>query len=368
VNLESSPKIIMNPGPEFHAAARIWQGIPGLERASNGRLWATWYTGEQGEGPNNHVVVVTSEDDGHTWTEPVMAILPATREERCYDACLWVDPLGRLWLFWAQSEMRPEHCDGHAGVWAIRTTDGTGPSPQWSEPCRLCDGVMMNKPTVLSTGEWLLPVAVWSLQKQAVPNPAYPQLSNVLCSEDQGGTWTLRGSADVPDRTFDEHMLVERQDGSLWMLVRTTYGVGESVSFDRGRTWAPGRPTNITGPCSRFFIRRLRSGNLLLVNHLSSTPGVRANLAAKLSKDDGATWQSTSLMLDERTGVSYPDGVEAPDGRIYIIYDHNRGDRRYSVGTEEREILMAVFTERDIEAGRPVDSRTRLRVTVNKLL
>lgn len=59
--------------------------------------------------------------------------------------------------------------------------------------------------------------------------------------------------------------------------------------------------------------------------------------------------------------------AQAPDGRIYIIYDHNRGDRRSTTADAEREILMAVFTERDIEAGRPVDPRTRLRVQVNRI-
>jgi hypothetical protein len=84
------------------------------------------------------------------------------------------------------------------------------------------------------------------------------------------------------------------------------------VAAAGGRTWEPGRPSRLSGNNSRFFIRRLRSGNLLLVNHL--TCGVRANLAAMLSKDDGETWLVSSLMLDERTGVSYPDGVEAADG------------------------------------------------------
>ena len=38
--------------------------------------------------------------------------------------------------------------------------------------------------------------------------------------------------------------------------------------------------------------------------------------------------------------MSYPDGGEAPDGTIYIIYDYSR--------RTEREILLAAFTEEDI--------------------
>lgn len=49
----------------------------------------------------------------------------------------------------------------------------------------------------------------------------------------------LRGGCKVPKdvRQFDEHMFVERKDDSLWLLVRTQYGIGERVSTDRGKTW-----------------------------------------------------------------------------------------------------------------------------------
>ncbi len=64
-------------------------------------------------------------------------------------------------------------------------------------------------------------------------------------------------------------------------------------------------------------------------------------LSAWLSDDDGKTWQG-GLMLDERKGVSYPDGFQAPDGTIYISYDRNRAT--------DGEILLARFTEEDILA------------------
>ena len=50
----------------------------------------------------------------------------------------------------------------------------------------------------------------------------------------------LRGHADVPMRSFDEHMIVQKKDGTLWMLVRTFDGLGESFSSDGGFTWTPG--------------------------------------------------------------------------------------------------------------------------------
>jgi hypothetical protein len=153
-------------------------------------------------------------------------------------------------------------------------------------------------------------------------------------------------------------MLVERKDGSLWMLVRTRYGIGGSVSSDRGKTWPAVSPLAIQHPTARFFISRLISGNLLLVKHgpLDARTG-RSHLTAYLSKDDGQTWMG-GFLLDERTGVSYPDGQQGSDGLIRIIYDYNR--------VTDRQILLADFREEDVMAGKPLSSQVRLRQTVSK--
>ena len=352
-NLSLQPVTVnTNPGPEYGSQARRWQGIPGIERTPMGRLWTVWYSGGDTEGPENFVVMVTSEDDGETWSEQRLVIDPPG-QVRAFDPVLWHDPLGRLWLFWAQSLGL---FDGRVGVWAIRTTDSESDHPVWSAPRRLCHGIMMNKPTVLSTGEWLLPAAVWAVREPYRPEVSTERYSNAYCSTDQGETWLRRGGADVPDRNFDEHMIVEQQDGTLWMLVRTEYGIGQSRSHDRGYTWAPGQPTDLGGPTSRFHIRRLRSGRLLLINHFQFTG--RSHLTAFLSEDDGATWPFR-LLLDERRDVSYPDSVEAEDGRIFAIYDRSRRG--------EMEILLAVFTEEDVIQGRCVSPQARLRQLVSKI-
>jgi hypothetical protein len=347
------PLVQFDPGINYAASARCWQGIPGIERASGGRLWATWYSGGEGEGPENYVLLVSSEDDGHTWSAPRLVVDPPG-QVRAFDPVLWMDPLQRLWLFWAQSE---GWFDGRAGVWAIHTSAPDASTPAWSEPRRLCDGVMMNKPLALSSDEWLLPVAVWS--HRDVIHPAVDEdarTSHVVASCDEGRTWTRRGGADVLGRSFDEHMLIERRDGALWMLVRLRDGIGASTSTDGGFTWSPGRKTSLTQPDSRFFIRRLNSGNLLLVKHHEYSG--RSHLTALISTDDGDSWQG-GLLLDERSDVSYPDGVQAADGRIFVIYDRERHGAK--------EILLAVFREEDVAAGQLVSDGARLKGLVNAI-
>jgi len=345
------PAHVGPPTPEQALTNRAFQGIPSLAIAPGGRLWATWYAGvTPDEDLNNYVVLATSGDGGGTWEE-VLAIDPdGPGPVRSFDPELWVAPDGRLFCFWAQME-KATRPDTALGVWAIATDAPAVARPVWSEPRRIGDGVMMCKPIVLSTGEWVLPISRWRTHDDS---------AEMVVSTDAGRTWSRRGACNVPEkvRQYDEHMFVERKDGSLWLLVRTTYGIGESISTDRGATWPELVPSAIPHATSRFFIHRLASGNLLLVKHGPLTePSGRSHLTAYVSTDDGRTWGG-GLLLDERLGVSYPDGQQAADGTVRIIYDFSRRDAR--------EILMATFQEEDAAAGKPVSGTVRLRQVVAK--
>ncbi len=344
------PKVVTNPGDEYAASTRRFQGIPSLARSPEGRLWAVWYGGRGGgEDHHNYVTVVTSGDDGNSWTDEVLVVDPdGDGPVRAFDPELWCDPTGKLWLFWAQAI---GHNGTVAGVWTLTTDQPDRADAAWSKPRRLTDGIMMCKPTVLSSGEWVLPASTWR---------ATDHSARLVVSTDQGKTWRLRGACHVPKehRAFDEHMIVEKKDGTLWLLARTNYGIGQSVSTDRGRTWPVLERSGIAHPSARFFIRRLNSGNLLLVKHgpIDRRTG-RSHLTAYLSEDDGQSWPH-GLMLDKRPGVSYPDGMQADDGTIYIIYDRNR--------TGDREILMARFTETDVRAGEIAGPKSARRLIVNR--
>jgi hypothetical protein len=344
-----------NPGLQYASESRLWQGIPSIERSQSGRLWATFFSGGVKEPEiENYVLLIRSDDDGITWSKPLLVVDPPGRV-RALDSCLWFDPQGTLWFFWTQCY---DKFDGRYGVWAITTANSDDDRPEWSEPRRICNGVMNNKPTVLSSGEWLLPISMWSHIPSEFNDLPDEKFSLVYCSEDNGASFYLRGKADVPGRTHDEHILVERLDGSLWMLVRTVAklgGIGESVSLDRGRTWSPGTPSTLTGPGSRFFVRRLQSGRLLLVNHYGFVG--RSHMTAMLSDDDGNTWFGF-LVLDERKDGSYPAAVQAEDGTIYVIYDRER--------YKDREILLAVFTEEDVANGQCLSPLARLKVLVDR--
>lgn len=312
--------------------SRKFSGISSLAiDEKNGDFYAVWYAGiSPDEDENNYVVLSSSSDKGETWNEMLVVDPDGGGMVRAFDPEVWVDPLGKVWVFWAQAVDKDAKI---GGVWAIiGEKSGKGPI-EWAAPRRLTDGVMMCKPFVMNDGNWVLPASTW----RETDNSA-----KMVVSNDQGKTWKVRGGVHVPKefRSFDEHHFIEKNDGKLWALLRTKYGIGESYSSDSGKTWSDLKESQLAHPSARFFIRRLQSGNLLLVKHGPiSIQTKRSHLMAFISKDDGATW-SRGLLLDERINVSYPDGQQTADGTIYITYDRNR--------TIDQQLLMTHFKEEDI--------------------
>ncbi|MBN1249771.1 MAG: exo-alpha-sialidase [Anaerolineae bacterium] len=319
---------------------RQWMGIPSITRAPNGRLWAAFYSGGPKEPDISNHILFTTSDDGRRWSEPTMIVDPPG-SIRAYDPCVWHDPQGRMWLFYNRACLDT----GEYTVWAMVTPDASAAAPVWAQHRRIDLGVAfafrLNKPTVLSDGTWLLPVT-WARRAPEGWFAGPGQLQGVAISTDDGETWSLHGAVEAPEWAL-ENMIVAPQDAGapLTMLIRTGSGViWCSLSHDGGRTWSESVPTEIVNPGSRFFIRRLASGRLLLIN--TPRADARTTLFAYVS-DSGDDWTvSQSLLLDPRSRVSYPDAVQAPDGTIYAVHDHDRGGAG--------EIVLAIFREEEIGA------------------
>ena len=115
-------------------------GRCGYRAHGEGRLWAVY--GRDVESTRNFQVLKCSDDDGKTWSEVKLIILPRAGT-RAMSANVWIDPLGRLWVFWGQSAGQ---ADGRFGVWAIRTDEPAVAEPKWSTPRRIGDGITLNTP------------------------------------------------------------------------------------------------------------------------------------------------------------------------------------------------------------------------------
>ena len=330
----------------FYSFHRVWQGIPGIARTRKGRTFISFYSGETLETYGNYALLIKSENDTD-FGEPIAAV-KKDGKFRCFDPVLWIDPLDRLWFIW--NVMPGEE------VYAAICENPDADELIWGEEFYIGRGVMMNKPTVLTSGEWLFPIAVWktdvfSSYRSIGLNPDEKSGAYVYKSSDNGKTFIRMGMTDIRNRSFDEHMVLELKNGVLKMFVRTNYGIGAAYSYDRGKTWSSGENSKLGGPCSRFFISRLKSGRILLINHFNFKG--RNNLTALLSDDDGKTFPY-SLLLDERNEVSYPDATQCDDGYIYITYDRERGCFKNSLKEAyscAREILTAKICEDDIISG-----------------
>ncbi len=325
------------PGDARHSTTnRAYTGISSIAVAKNGRMWATWYTGTTyNEDRHNYSVLSTSMDGGKTWKEVYVADPDWTGARRTFDPEVWIAPDGKLRWTWTDRVGSVFSDPANDQLWMLELDAENEPTDPRPIPRYVASGVMMCKPTVLSNGEWLLPVARW---KNGVS-------AQVVVSSDGGRTYSVRGGASLPEeqRLFDEHIIVEKKNGDLWMLIRGAKGFWESFSKDRGRTWSPCAPSRIKHTSSRLFFTRLSSGALLLVKHGRPDQDVgRRNMTAYLSDDDGETWTG-GLPLDPR-GASYPDGQQCADGTIVVTYDYDRRG--------EREVLFCAFTEADVRAKR----------------
>jgi len=358
------PILNTSPLPKFDYDQLDYGMTIGIARTPGGRLWAAWVAG--GDSPAAFFVVNRSDDDGETWSKPCLVInsqspdLPLPRSVIVGN--FWTSPDGRLWLFFDQTM---NHYDGRQGTWVTISDNPDADSPTWSKPRRIWHGAVLNKPTVLANGEWLLPIEFPAYAAGFGPmrlaNTELEPLrgANVFVSADQGKTWTRRGHLRFPKPDWDEHMFVELKDGRIWMLARTGGGTMQSFSSDGGATWAAPTFPTFKHPVARFHIRRLASGRILLIKHgrTIDTHEGRSLLTAWLSDDEGQTWKG-GLMLDERTGISYPDGFQAPDGTLYVSYDRNRAT--------DGEILLARFTEDDILAGKLTGPKSKLQMLISR--
>ena len=94
----------LSPGKEFDEINRFWQGCPTIARTKGGRLYAGWYSGGTCEPSlKNYNLLVKSDDNGRSWSRPVL-VIPSLEDEAicCIDIQLFIDPEYRMWIFWTQ--------------------------------------------------------------------------------------------------------------------------------------------------------------------------------------------------------------------------------------------------------------------------
>lgn len=154
-------------------------------------------------------------------------------------------------------------------------------------------------------------------------------------SNDQGESWHWsRNRMRLPGRGAMEPAIVERKDGSLFVVLRSNLGeLYQAESADCGETWSEPGASGITAPQSESCLKRIRStGDLLLLwNHTlpyaltrkssSVTHHPRNPLTAALSRDEGRSWENIRN-IENRVGYSsaYPNVLFHKDEALITYY------------------------------------------------
>ena len=155
-----SVRLVTSPMKQYRLANLDYGMTIGIEQTRGGRVWCCWVGG--GDNSKAFFLLSWSDDGGETWSDTKAVLDPhdkrLSENRRTIVGNLWCDPDGRLWLFY---DVSMTYYDGRAVTWAVVCDNPDAARPRWSKPQYIGVGVSLNKPTVLSNGDWVLPSALW---------------------------------------------------------------------------------------------------------------------------------------------------------------------------------------------------------------
>ncbi len=323
----------------------LYCGWPTVVRRREGQLIVVWSGGREGHVcPFGRVEMMTSNDDGHTWSWPRVlldsaiddrdagvvetvkgTLLVTTFTSLAYESSLaraekietgqkgaW--PADRLdrWRA-AHNRLTAEQRKAELGSWVLRSTDG---GVTWSERMR-CPVNSPHGPVQLSDGRVLYAgKELWHGENRI----------GVCESTDDGGSW--RWLAEIPTREGDDHRkyhelhAVEAAAGRLIVQIRNHNKASpletlQSESTDGGRTWSAPRSIGVWGYPSHLL--RLKDGRLLMTyGHRRKPYGNQTRVSA----DHGRTWSEPMIVSGDGSGsdLGYPSTVQLDDGSLLTVW------------------------------------------------
>ena len=267
------------------------------------------YSHYYGESSSDHATAYLagrySEDQGNTWTQEDVEILPNEGGMNVMSVSLLRLQNDDMAMFY----LRKNDTDDCIPYMRISKDE----AKTWSEPTAVITDnegyFVLNNDRVIQLEDGTLMLAV---AKHAGPGMEWSGGADVYSysSTDNGQTW--KSSQKVPNPTgivLQEPGLVELKDGSLLMVIRTNAGVQcYSYSEDKGETWSAVEKSTLVSPVSPATIERIPgTGDLLAVwnNNLADDPDIaklRTPLTAAISNDEGKTWANVKTIESDPNG------------------------------------------------------------------
>lgn len=277
-----------------------YEAFPDVCRLNDGRLLVAFYDGwthislPNADRPNGaRISGCYSEDEGNTWSEPVV-LIDTPLDDR--DPSIVQLDDGRLLCNW----FTYEPVEGGEPRCRLLLAESTDKGQTWSEPRVIFENVPTSTPIrKISGGRLILPTYVQTDTEHS---------GSTAYSDDGGQTWSE--NIMIPNggmRLAAETDIIELKDGSLYALQRDK--MAYSVSTDQGETWTESKDVGFAGHCP--YLLRTSDDVIVVAFRIPST-------SLRFSRDECATW-SGSFLVDSYGGA-YPSMVELNDGSILIVY------------------------------------------------
>ena len=304
---------------------------PCMAQLDDGRLMVVWSpSGSKG----HRIVGAFSADHGQTWSEPVDLI--QTPGGRDYDPSILVS--GRR-IFVSSTTLPVGGGIRTSTTWCTRSDDG---AKTWSDLYKIpmnhrytCGkthhGLRLNSGILLLGYSW----DVICEEGKTLHSEGEMHLrAGVMRSTDDGQSWQNGGDTDAEYQKVsggavhgtDEPAIVELEDGSIYMLMRTgSTHLYEARSADEGKTWtevgpSPLRGTNAPAALCKFEVDGGRGIMCVWDNAVSRFP-----LCAAASFDGGRSWSRPKDIAGPTGGrqASYPGCDQAADGTLVAVWQQD---------------------------------------------
>ena len=228
----------------------------------------TRFTGGGGDHDSAEIAALYSDDDGKTWSEPVTVVQNEGSMNTMSVSMLRLHD-GRVSLYYL---LKNGHFDCRLHM--ITSTDE---GKTWSDPVATIPVpgyFVTNNDRVIqtSTGRLIVPTA-YHRATSFEPGHGGSHDSRAIAfwylSDDAGATWreaTTWWALPVHSKAgLQEPGVVELDNGKLFCFCRGTTGRQWGMySNDDGETWSPPAPTDFITPCSPLSIKRIPGKDKLL--------------------------------------------------------------------------------------------------------
>ncbi|MCA9041218.1 MAG: exo-alpha-sialidase [Planctomycetaceae bacterium] len=320
----------------------VGQEIPGkykhpasITELKNGDLMVVYFGGDGEYLPGTAIYGMRLPKGETTWTSPVM--LANTPERMDGNAVIWQTPGEEVWLLYVTR---------YGKEWStarIKLKISTDGGKTFSDSMLVTEetGYMVrNKPIVKEDGNYLIP----AYHEYGTDTQVSDHRNRGLFLHYDVQTRSFSKSNEFTYRKGVEQPAVVQLDKDHFIAYCRRGGDYEKTddgwmvfteSHDGGWTWSNGIESPFPNPNSAIDLTKLQNGHLLLIynDHMY----LRRKLTVAVSTDQGKTFPTKKVLMNDNAGMAYPYMIQASNGDIHVIFTYNRV-----------KVMHAVFREEDL--------------------